>query len=312
MNILFKIIFTLLPLMIALSTQAQSEFEKYKQKQNADLDQFKNDYAQDIARMDQHYKAFLADEREMYRAYKNLGYIPQKIVDKVNRVEKMYPKQTTFIPVEESEQILKTAAKKWENTIKEIDASKQAKQELVSIADAFIPLDEEESLLIPDIVKNMEIKPLAKTENQTAELRMEIDANRPVMCPLPAKSYRISSPFNKARKHPILNIVRKHEGVDLAAPLGTKIYAAADGVVTISKYSKSAGKYIVINHQNGYTTSYMHLSKSFAKKGQKIKRGQVIGEVGNTGISTGNHLHYEIRKSGNAFDPEPFIIEHFN
>jgi len=307
----FGILVVLITLVLTAPLHGQSVYDKYKKEQNAEFNKFKQDYANDIDKMNKLYKAYIDEEREMYRAFKNLGYIPQKVVDRVNKVEKIYPKQTTKIPFEESQQVLKISERKWKDLKVDAESTTQDKQEVIEFPDELIPLDDEEKLQVTDIVKTIEIAPVPKQEIKNEELQMEIQANRPIMCPLPKQSYRVSSPFNKSRLHPVLKVVRKHEGVDLAAPKGTKVYATADGVVSISKYSKSAGKYIVVNHQNGYTTSYMHLSKRYAKNGAKVKRGQLIGEVGTTGLSTGNHLHYEIRKYGDAFDPEPFIIKHF-
>lgn len=110
----------------------------------------------------------------------------------------------------------------------------------------------------------------------------------------------ISSHFNPNRKHPVTGKVRPHNGTDFAVRVGTPIVSPADGIVEIAKYSRSAGYYIVIRHHNSYSTVYMHLSKLLVKPGQRVKIGQVIARSGNTGISTGPHLHYELRRNGRA------------
>jgi murein DD-endopeptidase MepM/ murein hydrolase activator NlpD len=102
------------------------------------------------------------------------------------------------------------------------------------------------------------------------------------------------------RKHPITGKIRKHAGVDLGAPNGTKVYASADAKVEFAGYSKSFGNYVKLNHGGKYYTLYAHL-KGFAGKlkvGQTVRCGQHIGYVGSTGMSTGNHLHYEIAEYG--------------
>lgn len=98
------------------------------------------------------------------------------------------------------------------------------------------------------------------------------------------------------RTHPIYQIPKHHDGMDFTAPTGTPVYATADGIVTVAKdYRSGYGKCVDINHGYNYLTRYAHLNKIKVRVGQKVKRGEVIGEVGNTGLSTGAHLHYEVR-----------------
>lgn len=121
----------------------------------------------------------------------------------------------------------------------------------------------------------------------------------------PVKFTRISSRFNPRRLHPILKVVRPHRGVDFAAPTGTPVRAASDGVVKTKTYSRSYGNYLVVQHGRRYETVYGHLSK-FARnirEGARVARGQTIGYVGSTGLSTGPHLHYELRVDGRHVDP---------
>ena len=108
----------------------------------------------------------------------------------------------------------------------------------------------------------------------------------------------ISSPFGGARRH---------GGIDIAAPRGTAIYAAEDGVVTLARWNGSYGNCVVIDHGNGIQTLYGHASKLVAKVGQKVKKGDVIALVGSTGRSTGNHCHFEIHKGGSRINPAPYI-----
>ena len=123
----------------------------------------------------------------------------------------------------------------------------------------------------------------------------------------PLKSYTITSAFGK-RVHPVLGYERMHEGVDMAAPKGTPIYAAKSGKVTVASYQKGgAGNYVVINHGDGFTSIYMHMTNYIVSKGQHVKAGQVIGYVGSTGISTGNHLHFGIAYKGEYVNPMKYI-----
>lgn len=121
----------------------------------------------------------------------------------------------------------------------------------------------------------------------------------------PVQFSYISSRFNLHRKHPILNRVRAHKGVDYAAPIGTPIKAAGDGKVTFSGWHGGYGRFIVLKHGLAYSTAYGHLSR-FAPSihvGATVKQGQVIGYVGKSGLATGPHLHYEFRVNGRHKNP---------
>ena len=113
---------------------------------------------------------------------------------------------------------------------------------------------------------------------------------------------RISSPFNPRRLHPITKKVSPHNGTDFAVGTGTKIYSIGDGVVQRAGYHPAAGNYIVIKHGRKYTTRYLHLSKIYVHKGEHLKMGKLIGKTGNTGRSTGPHLHYEFHIYGKPVD----------
>jgi len=120
----------------------------------------------------------------------------------------------------------------------------------------------------------------------------------------PINGARLSSGYGM-RKHPILGFSRMHRGLDFAAPIGTPIVASGSGAVVCAGRKGDYGKYIRIRHANQYATAYAHLS-SFAKgirTGKRVKQGEVIGYVGNTGLSTGPHLHYEVHHRGRKINP---------
>jgi murein DD-endopeptidase MepM/ murein hydrolase activator NlpD len=108
------------------------------------------------------------------------------------------------------------------------------------------------------------------------------------------------------RWHPILKYRKFHAGMDFSAEVGTPIYATADGVVKKALKTGGYGNHIVIDHGYGYETLYGHMEKYIVRKGQKVKRGEVIGYVGNTGLSTGPHLHYEVHKNKKVQNPVNF------
>lgn len=123
----------------------------------------------------------------------------------------------------------------------------------------------------------------------------------------PLKSYTLTSPFGM-RLHPILGYERMHNGVDMAAPAGTPIYAAKSGKVTVTSYQAGgAGNYVSINHGDGFSSIYMHMTRYIVTKGQYVTAGQVIGYVGNTGLSKGNHLHFGISYKGEYVNPMKYI-----
>jgi murein DD-endopeptidase MepM/ murein hydrolase activator NlpD len=124
--------------------------------------------------------------------------------------------------------------------------------------------------------------------------------------PLPGY-YTVGSPFG-TRLHPVFRVNRHHAGIDVGAPRGTPIVAANAGEIITRTYSSGYGNYIVIDHGGGQASLYAHMS-SFASKGvgSRVAKGEVIGYVGSTGISTGNHLHFEIIINGQRVDPQPYL-----
>ncbi|HZV98826.1 MAG TPA: M23 family metallopeptidase, partial [Methylophilaceae bacterium] len=121
----------------------------------------------------------------------------------------------------------------------------------------------------------------------------------------PLEFSRISSGFSLGRFHPILQTMRAHKGVDYAAPIGTRIKASADGHVAFVGTKGGYGNVIMLQHQNGVTTVYGHLSRFVAglRQGMKVSQGDIIGFVGMSGLATGPHLHYEFLLHGQHRDP---------
>lgn len=124
------------------------------------------------------------------------------------------------------------------------------------------------------------------------------------------KQFRISSSFNPRRVNPVTSRIASHKGVDFAMPIGTPVVAVGDGEVLIAKQSESAGYYIAIRHSCQYTTRYMHLKKLLVKPGQKVKRGERIALSGNSGRSTGPHLHFELWINQQAVNPLTAKLPH--
>ena len=119
--------------------------------------------------------------------------------------------------------------------------------------------------------------------------------------PVPYDVARISSEFGVPRGH------SRHKGIDLTAPKGTKVRVTADGRVTFAGRSGDFGRLVVVEHEDGYETRYAHLKRIEVKKGKKLKRGAVVGTVGESGNATGPHLHYEVRLQGTPVNPRSYL-----
>jgi len=117
---------------------------------------------------------------------------------------------------------------------------------------------------------------------------------------------KVSLPFGWQGENPVTGKTMTHKGVDFMAPAGSSIYAAGAGEVVKSEYDERYGKVIIISHGASYSTLYSHLNSLDVSTGKKVKRGEKIGTVGSTGISTGPHLHFEVRKDGEAIDPSGY------
>lgn len=132
-------------------------------------------------------------------------------------------------------------------------------------------------------------------------------AARPAIQPISNKMLtQLHATFGE-RRHPVLGYVRDHKGLDFTADVGTPVYATGDGVVKSAYFSDSFGNVIFIDHKFGYETRYAHLSKFNVRRGERIRRGDIIGFVGNTGLSRGPHLHYEVLYNGLQINPINFF-----
>lgn len=120
---------------------------------------------------------------------------------------------------------------------------------------------------------------------------------------------RITSRFSSSRKHPILGYARAHNGVDYYAPAGAPVGSVAPGVVTLAGWTNGGGRTVKVRHPNGYETEYLHLSAIAVRAGQRVGQGDLVGRVGKTGLATGVHLHYGMKKGGRYVNP---VVEHRN
>lgn len=152
-------------------------------------------------------------------------------------------------------------------------------------------------------------------ENSYREVLKETFRNKarlnhvPAIMPIYNEDLLLTGSGFGMRLHPILKIWRPHEGIDFFAYTGTDVFATADGVVKDVRFSETFGKVIEIDHGYGFVTLYAHLHEFHVRKGQLVKRGQVIGQVGSTGLSSGQHLHYEVHVKGVEVDPVNYFFK---
>ena len=184
--------------------------------------------------------------------------------------------------------------------------------ELEQKADAFEVLIAESEILQEELMAEIAAKEKdlkqAKYDEYLARLALKGD-NPPSSATwiTPVSGYRLTSAFGM-RKHPVLKVTRMHNGIDMACAAGTPIYATRAGTVTTASYQASgAGNYVSINHLDGFASIYMHMTHYVVSKGQTVSQGQLIGYVGNTGISTGDHLHFGISYAGTYVNPLAYI-----
>ena len=140
---------------------------------------------------------------------------------------------------------------------------------------------------------------------KTQEIRME---NIPAIQPVMNKDLkRVASGYGM-RIDPVYHVRRFHQGMDFTAPIGTEIFATGNATVKFSGWKQGYGNTVILDHGFGYETLYAHLYKSLVRKGQKVRRSDIIALVGNTGKSTGPHLHYEVRLNGKPIDPRNYYF----
>lgn len=165
-------------------------------------------------------------------------------------------------------------------------------------------LDQLARMLYLESVSLDELQSMSKNKEQ-------LSAAIPAIWPIDRKRLKNNhiGAFNMRRMHPVLGYVRPHTGIDLGGKTGDPVFATGDATVEMTENGGHGyGKQILLNHEFGYKTRYAHLSQILVKPGDKVVRGQLIGEVGNTGISTGPHLHYEVIHKGTTVNP----VNYFN
>ncbi|MBM3422254.1 MAG: M23 family metallopeptidase [Chlorobi bacterium] len=146
------------------------------------------------------------------------------------------------------------------------------------------------------------------------EISQPAESNRPYFTSIPnikPVNGHITSEYGM-RMHPVYKRVIFHQGIDLAAAEGTRVHSTGDGVVSFSGYERGYGQKVMISHGYGFRTVYAHLSRSLVRLGQRVSKGEIIALSGNTGVSTGPHLHYEIHKDNVRVNPAAYFFDNSN
>lgn len=242
----------------------------------------------------------LIESKSVLEFYERLQYMSliseqdNQLIDDLNnaKLEVEYKKKLQ----QDAEQLLEEKVAAKQERLATLKTSRaEVETQLVRSKSELSKLEKEEDALIAEAQRLTNV--IKSLSNSTKKY-----AGGTMIWPVPS-SQTITSYFG-IRKHPILRINKMHTGIDIAAPKGSSIIAANKGTVIIAAYDKSGyGNYVAIDHGGGITTLYGHCSKLLVKVGDEVKAGEVIAKVGSTGLSTGNHCHFEVRKDGVLKDP---------
>lgn len=293
----------------------EEQYEKFKTRVRVMYEQGETSYLEVLLSADD-----LSDFLSKYEIVSQIAEYDKNLFEELKALKEEIAQ--TKAELEEDRQQAENARKELEVSKSELDTQlanrSQAMKELESAAEevkaSFAEIEAEENSInaqIDKIVKEMEAEAERKRQEEAAKAQQSGSGSGSTSSgttqvgnytyPLPSGYRTVSSRFGY-RNHPVTGVYKLHTGVDISAPNGTAIYAAQSGTVIIAGYSSAWGNYVVINHGNGITTLYAHMSKILTTKGATVSAGQQIGKVGSTGYSTGNHLHFEVRQNGSYQD----------
>lgn len=213
--------------------------------------------------------------------------------------------QDTVKELEENRLLLEEKKTQADDILRQLAAQEQEFQKLLAESEAA-----EQALLDQIAKKEDEFDKAAYREWLAAQPPAPPETGTPPVTQsgwiVPVPYYTLTSPFGM-RPHPVYGDYRMHQGIDMACAEGTPIYASRGGQVEIAVYSTTAGNYVQLNHGDGYRSVYMHMTHYIVSPGQYVAAGQIIGYVGNTGASKGNHLHFGVSLNGTYINPYPLI-----
>lgn len=326
-------IFAVAAILSGSSAMAQS-FDEFKQLRKSQLSEFEEQRAKEFEEFKARYYAAFEEFR---RSYRRMLEDEEKTVDLMSaddgiRVEpvKMAPVPVAAVVSTAAEQkrILREdirsialmqpdelvpALSDAEDTVAQMQEAARVMEAIVANMNTDAREDEDPVNSVPVSVvlepydaeyfnSHPDVAAVAPVRSDNEESAAGAAAGTSVPSGKPTEYVRISSPFG-SRIHPITHKRHGHKGIDLAAPRDTPVYATADGEVTFSGRNGGYGNFVKLNHRNGYKTAYAHMNRIAVRKGKSVKKGELIGYVGSTGASTGNHLHYEVYYQDKLLDP---------
>lgn len=283
----------------------EQEMQDFQAKRQAEFERYKARYEEAFEKFRQYYGRMLQDEIRIVDLMVSDDGIPVSPLPKA-RQPKVFAADAGRQRAEIEQRIRSLARMKPADYLPdiveeeagedEVDRMKKAAEEMERVVREMTP----ESAPEPDPAPKAEPVPAPVPVRKADPAPAAADPSIPSGKPTEYK--RISSPFG-TRIHPISRKKHTHKGVDLAAPKMTPVYATGDATVTFAGRNGGYGNFIKLNHGNGYKTAYAHLHKIVVRKNQQVSKGDLIGYVGTTGQSTGNHLHYEMYYKDQLMDP---------
>ena len=292
----------------ALISQAEAELADAQQREEAQYELFCKRVREMEEQGEVSYWSILFSSDDFSDLLDNFMMV-EEIMDYDNQV--MNELIAVREQIEADKTALETARQEQKDAKAEQEAAKAELKSQQSQVDALITeISGQESQVKAAEAKLQAAANAADAEIRAAEKELASQiANVPsesgFLWPLPGR-YNLSSLYG-SRKHPVTGKANNHTGIDVPAPSGTSILACKSGVVTTSTYNNSYGNYVVVSHSDGTSTLYAHMNSRNATVGQTVSQGQVIGYVGTTGSSTGNHLHFEVRVNGSRVDPVDYF-----
>ncbi len=303
--------------------EAQEELEEAKKTEKSQYESMKLRIQYMYEMGETNYLELLFQSADLTQLFNRTEYISQiaaydrKMLDRYAKAkEEVAARERELLSEQEELVTLKTATEEKQKNAQRLIDEKTAElgryQKKIDAGEGSLSKLEADIAAQEDRIKAIE----AEIKRKEEEARRAAEAagkkyntvsigNISFIWPCPASS-RITSGYG-GRESPVEGASSSHQGIDIGAPTGSNIVAAASGTVTISTYSYSAGNYIMVNHGGGVYTVYMHCSELLVKAGQEVTQGQVIGRVGSTGYSTGPHLHFGIRVNGSYVNPTNYV-----
>jgi len=305
-------------------SNAQNELENVKKELeiiNANIEQAEKELAEAEKNIAEKTETFHQRLRVMYKNG-NVGYL--EVLLSSGDIKDFLSRQTMIESIAEQDRELIQYMKEQRDIVEQKKIELEAQRASVEITKSKLEsrkrdleaVSRQKEDLMGRLIKDIEayekeydkLNEFAKEiESKIVELQRNTNPYTGGIMLWPVEGYsRISSSFGY-RIHPIFNVQKLHTGIDIPAPVGTNILAASDGIVIYSDWLGTYGKVVMVDHGGGIVTLYAHNSSLLVSEGEYVSRGQPIAKVGNTGNSTGPHLHFEVRKNGVYVDPIPWL-----